>query len=70
MAANVIAIVKIATQYGQPRSGGHSYALYSLRGTSGSLVINLAVTDKVIVNQKKWSKASAQQHMVCVCRFA
>jgi FAD/FMN-containing dehydrogenase len=56
-ADDVAAVVKLAAQYGipiQPRSGGHSYASYSLGGTSGSLVIDLAAMDKVVVDQKTW----------------
>jgi len=56
-ATDVAAAVKLAAQYGipiQPRSGGHSYASYSLGGTSGSLVIDLAAMDKVIVDQETW----------------
>ena len=56
-AADVAAAVKLAAQYGipvQPRSGGHSYASYSLGGTSGSLVIDLTRMDKVVVDQKTW----------------
>jgi len=56
-AADVAAVVKLAAQYGipvQPRSGGHSYASYSLGGTSGSLVIDLAAMDKVVVDQTTW----------------
>jgi hypothetical protein len=56
-ADDVAAVVKLAAQYGipiQPRSGGHSYASYSLGGTSGSLVVDLAAMDKVVVDQKTW----------------
>jgi FAD/FMN-containing dehydrogenase len=56
-AAEVSAIVKLAAQYGisvQPRSGGHSYASYSLGGTDGALVIDLAALDKVVVDKNTW----------------
>lgn len=53
----VAAVVKLAAQHGihiQPRSGGHSFASYSLGGTNGSLVIDLAAMDKVVVDQTTW----------------
>jgi len=55
--AEVAAVVKLAAQYGihiQPRSGGHSFASYSLGGSSGSLVIDLTAMDKVVVDKKTW----------------
>jgi FAD/FMN-containing dehydrogenase len=49
--------VKVAARFGipvQPRSGGHSYAAYSLGGRSGALIIDLAHMDQVVVDQKTW----------------
>jgi FAD/FMN-containing dehydrogenase len=56
-AGEVSAIVKLAAQYGipvQPRSGGHSYASYSLGGTNDSLVVDLSAMAKVVVDQTTW----------------
>lgn len=56
-AADVAAVVKLAAQYRipvQPRSGGHSYGSYSLGGTSGALVVDLAAMDKVVVDRTTW----------------
>ncbi|KDQ51202.1 hypothetical protein JAAARDRAFT_163805 [Jaapia argillacea MUCL 33604] len=49
--------VQVAAKFGipiQPRSGGHSFASYSLGGRSGALVIDLAALNDVHVDQKTW----------------
>ncbi|GJJ10295.1 hypothetical protein Clacol_004521 [Clathrus columnatus] len=56
-AQEVSTMVKIATKYSipvQPRSGGHSFASYSLGGKDGALVIDLGKMNTVVVNQTTW----------------
>ncbi|KIJ25606.1 Glucooligosaccharide oxidase [Sphaerobolus stellatus SS14] len=54
---DVAIAVKLAAQYGvpvQPRSGGHSFASYSLGGKDGALVVDLEKMNKVVVDQTTW----------------
>lgn len=54
---DVSVAVKLAAKYGIPiqaRSGGHSFASYSLGGKDGALIIDLNKMDTVVVDQETW----------------
>jgi len=56
-AQDVSLAVTVAASFGipvQPRSGGHSFGSYSLGGTDGALVVDLAALNSVEVNQTTW----------------
>jgi FAD/FMN-containing dehydrogenase len=56
-AQDVSLAVATAAPFGvpvQPRSGGHSFGSYSLGGTDGALVVDLAALDSVEVNMSTW----------------
>ncbi|KIJ46864.1 Glucooligosaccharide oxidase [Sphaerobolus stellatus SS14] len=54
---DVSVAVKLAAKYGIPiqaRSGGHSFASYSLGGKDGALIIDLNKMNNVVVDQTTW----------------
>ncbi|GJJ10277.1 hypothetical protein Clacol_004503 [Clathrus columnatus] len=56
-ADEVATVVRIATKHGipvQPRSGGHSFASYSLGGKDDALVVDLSKMNTVVVDQTTW----------------
>lgn len=64
--AEVSAAVLCAAQTGlnvSVRSGGHSYASYSLGGTDGSLVIDLSAFNDIVVNADGTAEVGAGQRL-------